>query len=594
MATVTLTINGQRITALAGQTILEAATAANIKIPTLCHHPALKPIGACRVCLVEVKGQRTLQPACTFPVTDKLDVQTDSPKVVEARKFVLELLFSERNHFCMYCEMSGDCELQNLGYQYGLDHWMYPTYTKRFPVDATRDYFLMDHNRCVLCRRCMRACSDLVANHTLDMRQRGADSMISADLNIPFGDSSCISCGTCLQVCPTGSLIDKRSAFMARDKDTLHVPSTCSQCSIGCGIDVVTRDGNLLRVQGGWDAPVTAGVVCKLGRFDPLYNTRTRVTSPMVREGAALHKVSWSAAVHEAATRIRKAAPKKVGVLASTNATNEALYLVSALFHDALGTGALGVLNEVTPRIAEKAQGALSDIVKSDCILVVGADPLKDQPVASFFIKRTVDKGARLIVVDAEDNGLVPFAHMHFAMAKIAKAIEIAARADYPVVVYGARLTKNALEALKALETKAAFVAVEPGVNTRAARSYGLDNGFKPAGLEVLFILVGEQDWDGKDILKKVGANTFLIVQASYASPLTERADVILPMAIWAERSGSLTTTDGRVQKANKAIEPQGDAKSDWEILTLLAEKLDKKLGGSLEDLSARAAQRIQ
>jgi predicted molibdopterin-dependent oxidoreductase YjgC len=132
-------------------------------------------------------------------------------------------------------------------------------------------------------------------------------------------------------------------------------------------------------------------------------------------------------------------------------------------------------------------------------------------------------------------------------------------------------------------------VALEPGVNTRAARAFGLDNKFKPTGLEVLYILVGEQDWDGKEILKKLSTKTFLVVQSSYESPLTERAQVVLPMATWTERAGSLTNTDGRVQKVHKAIEPQGDAKPDWEILSLLAEKLGKKLGASLEELSARA-----
>lgn len=594
MATVNITINGQAITAQAGQTILEAATAVNIKIPTLCHHPALKPIGACRVCLVEVKGQRTLQPACTFPVSEKIEIQTDSPKVIQARKFVLELLFSERNHFCMFCEMSGDCELQSLGYLYGLDHWMYPSYTKRFPVDATRDYFFMDHNRCVLCRRCMRACSDLVANHTLDMRQRGADTMISSDLNVSFGESSCVSCGTCLQVCPTGALVDKRSAFGARDKDTVHVTSTCSQCSVGCGIDIVTRDGNVLRVQGDWDAPVSKGVVCKLGRFAPIYDTRTRVTAPLIRDDGVLRPVSWSIALHEAVRRISNANPKKLGVLSSTNATNEALFLVDALFRGELGATTIGLLNEAAPKAVDKAQGSLADIEKSDCIIVIGADPVKDQPFASFLIKRSLDKGARLILVDCKDNGFAPFAHMNLAMSDLGQAIDRAERADCPVVVYGSDLADKALAGLKKIEKKAAFVALEPGVNTRAARAFGLDGKFKATGLEVLYVLAGEQDLDGKDILKKVSDQTFLVVQSSYASPLTERAHVVLPMATWAERAGTLTNTDGRVLKANKAIEPRGDAKPDWEILSLIAEKLDKKLGASLEEISARAAAQLQ
>jgi len=185
MATVNITINGQKITARAGSTVLEAAQDAGVDIPTLCHHPALTNWGACRMCLVEIEKQRTLQPACTFPVTEGMVVHTESEKVVNARKFVLELLFSERNHYCMYCQMSGDCELQNLAYRYGLDSWLYPRPYTPMPVDATRQYFVMDHNRCILCRRCVRACGELVGNHTLGVRERGANSMICADMNVP-------------------------------------------------------------------------------------------------------------------------------------------------------------------------------------------------------------------------------------------------------------------------------------------------------------------------------------------------------------------------------------------------------------------------
>ncbi len=588
MAMVNLTIDGRKVSAPPGSTVLEAARLGNVDIPTLCDHPALTPIGACRMCLVEIKGQRTLQPACTFPITEGMEVQTDSEKVAEARKFVLDLLFSERNHYCMYCEMTGDCELQALGYRYGIDHWVYPTYTKRFPVDATRKYFLMDHNRCILCRRCIRACSELVANHTLGMRQRGAESMIQADMNVPFGDSSCVSCGTCLQVCPTGALVDKRSAFMGRDVETEHIKSTCSQCSLGCGMEIVTRAGNVLRVEGDWDAAVNGGLLCEAGRFDPLYDERERVTKPMVRKNGKLEAVDWNTALQAVAKNMNGS--KKLGVLASTHATNEALYLLSKLFGDELKVSNVGLLNQVAPAIAEKA-GSLANIEESDVILVVGTDPANEQPVASFFVKRAVDKGARLIVVDGKDNGLAPFAYKNWAMKDIDKAVEMAGRAENPTVLYGTGVTKKAMNALKKL-AKASFVAIEPGVNTRAAVAYGLNNGFDPAEAEALFVLIGEQVVDSA-MVPTVKKGAFVVAQASYASPLTERADVVLPMAIWSERSGSLTSTEGRVQKASKAVGARGEAKPDWEILSLLAAKMGKKLGASLEKLSALAAEAI-
>jgi len=156
MDMVNITMNGQKVSAPPGSTILQAAKQAGIDIPTLCDHPALVPVGACRICVVEVQGQRTLITACTFPISEGMVVQTETPQVVSARKFILDMLFSERNHYCPFCEVSGDCELQNLGYRYGLDHWIYPTYTKAFPIDASHDFLVMEHNRCVLCGRCER------------------------------------------------------------------------------------------------------------------------------------------------------------------------------------------------------------------------------------------------------------------------------------------------------------------------------------------------------------------------------------------------------------------------------------------------------
>ena len=594
MEMVNITINGQKVSAPSGSTILQVAKQAGIDIPTLCDHPALVAVGACRICVVEVQGQRTLITACTFPINEGMVVQTESPQVIQARKFILYMLFSERNHYCPSCQMSGDCELQNLGYRYGIDHWVYPTYTTPFPVDATRAYFFMDHNRCVLCGRCERACDDLVANHTLGLRNRGAKSMIHADANIPFGESTCISCGTCLQVCPTGALCDKRSAYMGRDIQTEHIKSTCNQCSVGCGIEILTRGGNVMRLTGDWDAEVNAGRLCKNGRFDPLYDERKRVTNPMIRKSGKLQPVSWDEALQAVADRIGSANAKEIGVLTSSNSTNEALYLLSKLFCQELKTSNVGLLNSVSPKLFEKSKGSFADITKSDVILVVGADPVKSQPVVSFLIKHTVDKGAHLIVVDGENNGLAPFAYMNLDMANISKAIEIAERAQQAVVLYGAGVTEKAASALKKLQGKAAFVALEPGVNTRAAVSFGFNGSFSPSALKVLYTVLGEQEWNGNDVLKKVGETTFVVAQTSFLSPLTNRADVVLPTAIWSERSGSLTNTEGRVQKVNKAVEPKGEAKPDWEVLSLLAGKLGKKLGASLDEISARATQELK
>jgi formate dehydrogenase major subunit len=594
MAKIRVTINGREVLAPLGATILEAANQAGIVIPTLCHHRALKPIGACRICVVDIKGQRNLQAACAFPISEGMEIETETPRVVAARKLILDMLFSERNHYCPFCEASGDCELQDLGYRYGVDHWVYPTYTQEFGLDATRKYFVMEQNRCVLCQRCARACGELVANHTLGLRMRGAESMIHADAEVPFGESTCISCGTCMQVCPTGSLVDRRSSFMGRGDQSESVKSVCNKCSVGCSMQIMTRGGNVLRIESDWDSPVSGGLLCKMGRFDPLYDDRTRITQPMLRRKGKLEPASWSDALKAIAKRLDDSEAKEIGLLVSGDATNEALYLAGRLFQKEMRSKNVGLLSGAAPEWIGKKPGTFHDLISSDMILLVGANPAKDQPVASFFVKRLVDNGLRLVVVDDEDNGLAPFAETTLTLADIGKAIEIADEVDRVTVLYGMGLTEKAARTLKKLGKKARFVALEPGVNTRAAVSLGMNNGFKASAARVLYVLLGEQDWNGGDILEKTGKDVFIIAQASYASTLTDRADVVLPSAIWSERSGSLTNTEGCIQMANRAVEPAGEAKPDWEILSLLADKLGKKLGASFDDISARAAKELK
>jgi bidirectional [NiFe] hydrogenase diaphorase subunit len=221
----TLKVDDQEIGAPADHTILEAAREHGIALPALCHLEGLSDIGACRLCLVEVKGARRLLPACVTRVAEGMEVITNSAMLVTYRKRLLELFFSERNHICAVCVSNGHCELQSLAQTLQVDHIEVPYRHPRLPVDASHDRFVIDHNRCILCTRCVRVCDEIEGAHTWDIMGRGINARVITDLNQPWGESeSCTSCGKCVHVCPTGALVEKGRSVAEMTKRRQFLP----------------------------------------------------------------------------------------------------------------------------------------------------------------------------------------------------------------------------------------------------------------------------------------------------------------------------------------------------------------------------------
>lgn len=221
----TLKINDQDVSARPDETILEVAQENGIFIPTLCNLEGLTPVGACRLCLVEVKGTRGLKPACVTQVEEGMEVVTNSERLAEYRRTILEMLFIEGNHVCSVCVSNGHCELQFLAQKLGMNHTFMQYRNPQKPVDASHYRFAIDHNRCILCTRCVRVCDEIESAHTWDVQGRGINARVITDLNQAWGDSeSCTSCGKCVQVCPTGALFKKSKAASQMEKDHEFLP----------------------------------------------------------------------------------------------------------------------------------------------------------------------------------------------------------------------------------------------------------------------------------------------------------------------------------------------------------------------------------
>ena len=351
---VNLTIDGRKIQTETGKTILQVAQESGIEIPILCHHPALPPEGACRICLVEIERQRALQPACTFPATEGLVVHTRSPKVVEARRFVLEMLLSDHPFDCMTCDATGNCLLQDLVYEYGVKTEVYPGLHHQYPVDDPNPFIQVDRNKCILCRRCVRACNYINGVDAISVVYRGFNARIAFGADSFMAESPCEFCGSCVAVCPTAALYPKLSIGQGRSWQVKRVQSVCSYCGVGCQIVLEVKDNRIVKVESAWDGPANHGWTCVKGRFGYDYVRHPdRLTRPQVRkyliDGTPREpgrgewvEVDWDTALEITARKLREArdrfGPDSLGILTSAKCTNEENYLMNKFARQVVGT----------------------------------------------------------------------------------------------------------------------------------------------------------------------------------------------------------------------------------------------------------------
>ncbi|MHB9075352.1 MAG: formate dehydrogenase subunit alpha [Desulfobaccales bacterium] len=432
MSQPTLTINGLTAEFQPGQTILAAARAAGIStIPTLCFLKDTTATGACRMCMVEVEGARTLLPACATLTAPGMVIKTESDRIDAARKMVIELLLASGNHNCLICEANGACELQALAYRYEVST---PSFAQRpkeqyYPED-NKNLIRRDLSKCIMCGRCVRACNEKQVNQAISTGYRGAHNKIVTRSDNPYGDSDCVFCGECVQACPVGALVEFKTIGLARSWETEKVRTTCPYCGVGCQQWLHVKDGKIVKVTGVEDGAPNKGRLCVKGRFgyDFIYSPE-RLTSPLIRDkkGGELREVSWDEALDLVAGKLKeiiaKHGPDATAGISCARSINEDSYQMQKLFRTAIGTNNIDHCARTchAPTVAGLAasfgSGAMTnsfaDFAKAKMFFVTGSNMTEAHPVASTFLKNAVRNGAQLIVADPRRVKLAEFADLY-------------------------------------------------------------------------------------------------------------------------------------------------------------------------------------
>ena len=413
------TIDGVAVNVERGGTILEAALGAGIRIPHLCHDRRLVPFGACRLCVVEQKGKSEFLPACFTPARQGMEIVTQSPKITESRRLQLQLILLNHPMICPRCEKEGECELQNLVYEYGVEDTLYPWERMTFPTDDSSPLLQRDPNKCILCGRCARICDEVQGVGELSFTRRGIKTAIDTDFHRPI---NCEFCGQCLDTCPVGAITSDRFDYKTKGWELDEASMPCPYCGCGCLLTVGSKGGEIKRVTSHSDHGPNDGNLCVKGRFGwDVAEHPQRIRSPLLRTNGELKEVGWEEALRFVAQSLGQTkkdyGPHAIAGLASSRLTNEELYLFQKLLRQVIGTDHLDHEDGITYRGLTEglketlgtaaSTNSIGEIRKADCILVIGVDPARTHPIIKNEIYQAIRRNrARLIVLGSADIGL--------------------------------------------------------------------------------------------------------------------------------------------------------------------------------------------
>ncbi|MBF7096667.1 formate dehydrogenase subunit alpha [Alkalibacter mobilis] len=691
-----LTIDNQVIEVEKGTTVLEAARQAGIEIPTLCHDPRLESSlgGACRMCLVEVQGARTLSPSCTMPATEGMVVSTRSERVVQGRKVVLDLIWSRHPHDCLTCSAAGNCKLQDYSFEYGVKGSRFENPEEpEFPLDHSNKFYYYDRNKCILCGKCVRVCNELQQTHAIGMSERGFDTHVSPPFEDPLAQSKCVSCGNCVSVCPVGALVPRRTDRF-RYWEVRKVRTTCSFCGVGCQMELLIKGDKIVEV-APYAGESNNNMLCVKGKFGYKFvNHEDRLKTPLIKRNGTFEEATWEEALDLVVDKLKKTkeeyGPDAVAGFSSARCTNEENYLFQKLLRAVVGTNnvdhcaRLCHASTVAGLATTLGSGAMTnsnlEALKSDLILVSGSNTTESHPVIGAHIQQAKEKGAKLIVAEPREIELAKEADiflqikpgtnvaffngmMHviikeglqdkeyiaartenyeelekimeaYTPAKVAeicgineddlvKAARMYGEADRAAIYYSMGVTQhstgtqgvmsvsnlallcgnigkegagvNPLRGQNNVQGACDMGALpgdypgyqkvfDPKAQEKFEKAWGAKlsdkagltltevlNGLDDGSLKMLYVM-GENpvvsDPDTKHVEEALRKADFIVVQDIFMSETAEFADVVLPAASFAEKDGTFTNTERRVQRVRKAIEPIGSSKPDWMILS--------------------------
>jgi NADH-quinone oxidoreductase subunit G len=638
------TIDGREVEAPENMMLVDAAKLGDVEIPVFCYEPKLgHPVGACRMCLVEIEGIPKLQTGCSTPVKDGMVVHTRSERAKVAQQAVVEFLLVNHPLDCPVCDKGGECPLQDISFGWGGGKSRFADPKRHFvkPLELSPT-IAIDRERCILCYRCVRFSQEISEDYQLVLLERGAHSYVSTFDGRPY---IAPFSGNIVELCPVGALTSRNYRFRARPWDVEDAGSVCTLCPAQCNVTLTVRDEGVLRVLARDNHEVDDGWLCDRGRFAYPKLAEGRIVEPLLRDGGDLRPVTWERALDEAGTRLRRAGAQ-TGSLAGGGSTNEEGFLLARLMREGLSSphldsraaGALPL--ELHRALAEPAlQAKVSDLEFAHAVLVLEANPIEDAPILDLRLRKGVRRNG-MALLHASTSRLLDQTQAQ----ELTRQLEQACPEEGPgevVILWGERLAggpdgTRAVEALLEMAAKlgiaetdgAGLLEIPAHANGRGLReagflpnagpglsepeeegrdSRGIAQGLIAGELSCLYLLdaeplsgmsavgaanpTGAGEWDDALWQQALESATTVIAHASFLTEaLSEHADIVFPAGAYPEKEGTIVHPDGRIQRLRPAARQLGQNRAEWSVIAELA----KRVGLDLEVLSgAMASQQL-